>query len=92
MKPPKPLTPDEKKVFEEWCSTWHIVNTIPRKYIKINAFRKKDPKSYENYCAAKGKKPIALNQFVAAMKAKGHVTEDVRKMGSGVAYYDIEFK
>ena len=38
-----------------------------------------------------GKKPIVRKQFVAAMKAKGHVTEDVPKMGGGVAYYDIEF-
>ena len=53
--------------------------------------RVKDAKSYENYCKGEGKKPIVRKQFVAAMKAKGHVTEDVRKMGGGVAYYDIEF-
>ena len=89
--PPKPLTPDEKAVFEEWCSTWRNVNTIPRTYIKTMDLRVKDAKSYENYCKARSKKPIVRKRFVAAMKAKGRVTEDVRKMGSGVAYYDIVY-
>ena len=88
---PTLLTPDEKKVFEEWCSTWHIVKTDPRKYIMAMNLRVKDAKSYENYCAARSKEPIRMTQFVAAMKAKGRVTEKLRKRGGGVAYYDIAY-
>jgi hypothetical protein len=90
-KTPKPLTLDENALFEGWWSTLCNVTTIPRTYIKTMDLRVKDVKSYSNYCKAMGKTPIVRNQFVAAMKAKGHVTEGVRKMGGGVAFYDIAY-
>jgi len=92
MKPPKPLKPDEKEVFEEWCSTWRSVKKNPRIYIMAMDLRRKDAQSYENFCQARSKQRITMTQFVAAMKAKGHVAERVRKRGGGVAYYDIEFE
>jgi hypothetical protein len=91
MKPPKPLTPDEKAVFEEWCSTWHIVKKDPRTYITNMNLRKKDPKSYENYCKAQGETCVTMRRFMAAMKEKGHTPEDLHLRGGPKGFYDIEF-
>jgi len=88
---PTLLTPDEIEMFEEWCSTWRIVKTNPRIYIKSMELRVKDAKSYSNYCKARDQDPINMTRFVSAMKAKGHVTENVQKRGGGVAFYDIAF-
>ena len=88
---PTLLTPDEIEMFEEWCSTWRIVKTDPRIYIKSMELRVKDAKSYSNYCKARDQDPINMTRFVSAMKAKGHVTENVQKRGGGVAFYDIAF-
>ncbi len=88
---PTPLTTDENEVFEEWCSTWRIVKTDPRIYIKSMDLRNNHPNSYNNYCKARDQAPIIMTQFVSAMKAKGHVTENVQKRGGGVAFYDIAY-
>jgi len=89
--PPKPLTPDEKAVFEEWCSTWRNVNTIPRTYIKTMDLRVKDAKSYENFCQGESKEPIVRKQFMAAMAALGHTPEYLHIKGNSVGFFDIAF-
>jgi hypothetical protein len=91
-RPPKPLTPDEKKLFEEWCSTWHIVKKDPRTYITNMNLRVNDAKSYANFCNARGKDAVLTGGFMTAMKEEGHTPEDIPIRGSPKGFYDIEFK
>jgi hypothetical protein len=54
--------------------------------------RKKDPKSYENYCKAQGKKSVIMGRFMKAMKEKGYTPVDLNKRGGAFGFFDIEFK
>jgi len=88
---PTPLTTDENEVFEEWCSTWHIVKGSK---IKTHDLRNNHPNSYNNYCEKTGTVPMKRMQFMAAMAALGHTPECLyipRPQGNGVGFVDIAY-